>query len=670
MSAHAHVDRPEQARVNRWSPAQLVALRVLADLLAIVLAFGLFFQMYGVTVGRGWIDRSVPAPGPYVVIAAVFAALTLLVFARQRLYRGRATVLNLWELETVVKGVLLSAALLFASLFFVRLQFDSRYVVIGAIGTAAVLLLLERRLLSSLVRRLQRMGTAGSRTLIYGCEKTGQLLMKKVLEAPHLGATVVGFLDDDVPLGSRVFCRITQTDPRLFEAPVLGRFEDLERVVEELEVEDLLIVDSSLGPERQREAIERAESLGLKVGVVPSLGDVRSDQLRVEELSAIPVLRPATPSSRRLGRWAKEAFDLVASVVLLVLSAPAWIVSAIAIRWESGSPVLFAQQRVGRDGKPFRVLKFRTMSGDAAPYASSPPGDVDPKITRVGRILRKTGLDELPQLINVIRGEMSLVGPRPEMPHLVQQYGPVERLRLTVKPGVTGLWQLSADRHAEIHENIEYDLYYVHHQSLLLDALILLETAFFTIGVLFGSLDRSSTRPLDEPSRPSPPRADEEYVLVALDQRRDEVLPESWRTCVPAAYAISDRWPVRIVVAEGNRAAVDELLRDSIRRLGADGHRSTYSPYRSRAALKRLVEGARLVVTDLDHVSDWTAEKGVDLLTVERGGLRWWPRTRVPDPVVSRLSDLVTVYIGAQEDISASAFESGATVVSMIRTGS
>jgi lipopolysaccharide/colanic/teichoic acid biosynthesis glycosyltransferase len=322
--------------------------------------------------------------------------------------------------------------------------------------------------------------------------------------------------------------------------------------------------------------------------------------------------------------------------------------SALAIRIEDGAPVFFSQQRVGKDGRFFRVFKFRTMRGEAAPYASSPPGDVDPMITRTGRILRKSGLDELPQLVNVLRGEMSLVGPRPEMPHLVQLYSSVERQRLRVKPGITGLWQLSADRHAEIHENVEYDLYYVTHQSFLLDMLILMETLFFTLGVVFGTLDRRSDPPSAEKEPAgveAVPAVDDEYVLLALDQRLNGSLPRSWRACIPAVFELSDRWPVRMVVAEGNREKFDGLIEEAVARVGRDGRRTSYAPYRSRSELRRLVLEARLVITVLEHVARWTEEAGVDLLLADDGGAQWWPRSRVPDPIVSELSRLMTVYV-------------------------
>ena len=159
--------------------------------------------------------------------------------------------------------------------------------------------------------------------------------------------------------------------------------------------------------------------------------------------------------------------------------APLLCAIAALVKFTSPGPVLFRQNRVGKDGRLFSMYKFRTMFRDAPRYAYSPKRGDDPHITPVGRILRKTSLDELPQILNVLLGDMSLVGPRPEMPFIVEQYTPLQRQRLSVKPGITGLWQLSADRAFLIHENIEYDLYYVRNRSLFIDVAILLHTVLF-----------------------------------------------------------------------------------------------------------------------------------------------------------------------------------------------
>ncbi|MCK4245202.1 MAG: sugar transferase [Candidatus Omnitrophica bacterium] len=177
----------------------------------------------------------------------------------------------------------------------------------------------------------------------------------------------------------------------------------------------------------------------------------------------------------------KRIADIVFSALLLVISSPLFIILAILIKRDSPGAVFFRQERVGKNGRLFSMFKFRTMYAEANKYDYHPRGRDDARITKIGRMLRKTSLDELPQLMNVITGEMSLVGPRPEMPFIVKEYSQIQKQRLTVKPGLTGLWQISADRSKPIHENMEYDLYYVNNHSPLLDLAIILRTVISVI---------------------------------------------------------------------------------------------------------------------------------------------------------------------------------------------
>lgn len=187
----------------------------------------------------------------------------------------------------------------------------------------------------------------------------------------------------------------------------------------------------------------------------------------------------------------KRVFDVVCAVLLLILCVPFFVVIALLIKRDTAGPALFRQQRVGKDGRTFLLYKFRTMYSDTPAYALKPDDADESKITPVGAFLRATALDELPQLVNVLKGEMSLVGPRPEMPFVVQMYTPSQRQRLAVKPGITGPWQLSSVRHLPIHQNIHYDLEYIKNQSFRLDLRILLRTLGFCARMLknvcFGS---------------------------------------------------------------------------------------------------------------------------------------------------------------------------------------
>jgi lipopolysaccharide/colanic/teichoic acid biosynthesis glycosyltransferase len=180
---------------------------------------------------------------------------------------------------------------------------------------------------------------------------------------------------------------------------------------------------------------------------------------------------------KRFHLFLKRAFDISFSVLALVAFSPLFLIIALLIKLDSKGPVFFKQNRVGQNGGNFSMLKFRTMSVDAEAYAETPKDPKDPRITRLGRFLRSTGLDELPQLFNVIGGSMSIVGPRPEMPFIVEKYNDLERQRLKARPGITGLWQVYArTENLPIHHHIEYDLYYIENFSILLDLVIVLET--------------------------------------------------------------------------------------------------------------------------------------------------------------------------------------------------
>ena len=189
---------------------------------------------------------------------------------------------------------------------------------------------------------------------------------------------------------------------------------------------------------------------------------------------AVPLLNQL--SHRRTYAVAKRVVDVTGSLALLILLMPVLLLVAAMVRLDSPGSALFRQRRIGKNGDEFQLWKFRSMRVDAPEYAPSPTSNLDWRLTRIGRLIRRISIDELPQLINVLKGEMSLVGPRPEMPFIVDRYTPLERGRLAVKPGITGLWQVSPARALPIHENLQYDLHYIFHQSLMLDGAILLRT--------------------------------------------------------------------------------------------------------------------------------------------------------------------------------------------------
>jgi len=172
----------------------------------------------------------------------------------------------------------------------------------------------------------------------------------------------------------------------------------------------------------------------------------------------------------------KRAIDFIAAAIVLVLVAPLFVCVAALIKLDTKGPVLIRQRRIGKGGTPFLMWKFRSMHRSAPRYERSPVSDTDPRLTNIGRVLRRLSIDELPQLLNVLQGDMSLVGPRPEMPFIVATYGPRERLRLNAIPGITGLWQISPARAMPIHQNLEFDFFYIESRNFFLDVAILLRT--------------------------------------------------------------------------------------------------------------------------------------------------------------------------------------------------
>jgi lipopolysaccharide/colanic/teichoic acid biosynthesis glycosyltransferase len=230
----------------------------------------------------------------------------------------------------------------------------------------------------------------------------------------------------------------------------------------------IVLADAMLFPKSAISLLKLFLSFVMMLAVIRTFVKVESSPSLMAEC-----IEPKTSAGYAI---AKRWLDALIAGTSLVLLSPFLLVIAVVVKLDSDGPVLFSQQRVGYRGRPFWILKFRSMHVHAPKYHRSPANSEDFRITRVGRLLRRTSLDEIPQLINVLRGEMSLVGPRPEMPYIANTYTALQRERLDALPGITGLWQISPARALPIHHNMQYDLYYVAHQSLLLDLAILCRT--------------------------------------------------------------------------------------------------------------------------------------------------------------------------------------------------
>lgn len=328
-----------------------------------------------------------------------------------------------------------------------------------------------------MISYLHKRGFGTEEVIIYGAGTLGKQLAKRIYQRPELGYWPVGFIEDR---RGEISIEVSK-NPELIALPILGTLNDLEKVIKNNKVKKIFITIPKASPERKRLIVEKCRELGIDFGFVPHLLEIMPHQLSIEDIGGIPIIVSEGNNRRFWYQALKRGFDIVFSLAVLVLLSPLFYIICCLIKWDSKGPAIFCHKRIGKDGKEFTMYKFRTMYIDCDPNAYCPKESSDPRITKFGKWLRRTSLDEVPQFFNVLKGEMSVVGPRPEMPFIVKGYNELQRERLKVKPGITGLWQISADRTAEIHDNIEYDLYYIQNQSFFLDMAIVFSTIVFAI---------------------------------------------------------------------------------------------------------------------------------------------------------------------------------------------
>lgn len=402
---------------------------------------------------------------PLIVIPWVFSCWLFGIYQSAR----NTTLVD--QLQSLLRGVVLGFLIVSAIGFFSRELEFGRSVVLLSAALNLVLQGTSRAVFRAVEGRMRRSGLHDVRALIVGAGTTGARLLQRIQDRPEAGYAISGFLDDEESLHGR----------SVANRPVLGGTRDLRRVVIELGIEEVVIAIPSLEHARLLALVLECEDLDVSFRVVTSLFEVLTTSAHVELIDDLPLV---TLGGRRVSRAysvSKRAFDLVCALVLLGLSAPFWLWWTWRIRRDSPGPALFVQQRAGEAGVPFRMYKFRTMRTDTDPYAEAPRTREDHRITPYGGWLRRSSIDEVPQLLNVLRGEMSLVGPRPEMPFIVETYEDWQRRRLAVKPGITGLWQILGRKDMPLHENLHYDFYYIHNRSFLFDLSILIRTVLAVV---------------------------------------------------------------------------------------------------------------------------------------------------------------------------------------------
>jgi exopolysaccharide biosynthesis polyprenyl glycosylphosphotransferase len=407
-------------------------------------------------------------------LAGFVFVVQLLVFASFRLY-SLTQLSPAEEFRRLITAVTVTVGVLIVVAFWSG-EGRSRLLVglTWVIGLASVMI--SRRIWHVFLGRARAKGTLVYRTLVVGANAEAESLVDLMNRRGQLGYRVVGCITTNGTVAAER-SRVT----------VLGSVDDLQDVIRRSSADCIFVASSAVVPS-EMEKITRAIRLeGVEVRISANISNILSTRLSVQEMAGVMALSLQPVRLTRFQTFAKRTLDTVLSVVAMLVSLPVWLLVALAIKLESRGPVLYKQERVGKSGHRFVMLKFRTMVRDADSRleeigaineATGPLFKVrrDPRITRVGKHLRKWSLDELPQLVNVLRGDMSLVGPRPPLPREVELYEDWHMDRLSVRPGITGLWQVKGRSEIPFDEYVRMDLFYIENWSVAYDLFILAKT--------------------------------------------------------------------------------------------------------------------------------------------------------------------------------------------------
>jgi Undecaprenyl-phosphate glucose phosphotransferase len=474
----------------------LVGLFVLSDAVSILVSFFysyLFrFYAYIIPVDPG---KGIPPLRQYVVVFPLFLATHLLIFYFQGFYRPRLQRAKIDDFLAICLNAILTIAIdvfgimsyLYSysqgprPLFRVTFKISHGFLAVYFIVVIFMITFLRNQIYFSMKRRYAK-GLNLQNVLVVGAGEMGRAVAQKVLVYKDLGFRLKGFLDDDRPVGEKVDIGGS--------VEVVGRLEDLGPILEKGEISEVFVALDLNNYGKILETIKVANCYVVNVRLIPDLFQLLTLKANIQDLDGFPVISIDDVALRGGKSVIKRIIDVIVASLGLVILSPLFLLVAVLIKLTSRGPVFYRQERMGLDGRRFRMIKFRTMVRDAevdsGPVMSRPG---DPRLTRVGRFLRKLSIDEFPQLINVLKGEMSLIGPRPERPEFVKEFAgqvPNYMLRHKVKCGITGWAQVHGLRQdTPIDKRIEYDFYYMQNWSLGLDLKIIWMT------LRKGFLDRS-----------------------------------------------------------------------------------------------------------------------------------------------------------------------------------
>lgn len=459
---------------------RVVTMTAVADVLMLTISLLVAMQ------GRNWLTFLPHARDVdhFVTPIAVFLVVGwVAILAAFGLYRTKNLGAGTEEYQKVLTSSLIAAGMTGAVMYLTGYELSRGFfVLLFLIGLAA--LLVGRLVVRRMVQYARGRGHLLNRVIIAGAGRHVEEIAAVISRERWLGYSIAGAA---VPAGMDIH----QTRSGI---PVLGHTDDLAALAAHHDIDAVICTEGAFATSKGfRRLAWELENKDTQMVVVPSLTDISAERLAVRPVAGLPLVHVEQPQSEAASRWTKRLFDLVGSAALIAVSSPIMLAVAVAIKLDDGGPILFRQTRVGRNGEVFSCLKFRSMVVDAearmAELRARNESDGvlfkmarDPRITKVGHFIRRYSLDEFPQFFNVFRGDMSLVGPRPALPTEVEQYESHVRRRLDVRPGITGLWQVSGRSDLSWEDTVRLDLYYVDNWSMMQDASILFRTAKAVLG--------------------------------------------------------------------------------------------------------------------------------------------------------------------------------------------
>lgn len=460
----------------------LTALLVPVDLLMVILAF---LGAYQLRLNLGVVDSFWPF-SQYLFFVASLAPFWIIIFVLAGLYSIRRNRRAWEEFGGIFVGVSGGTFLIVAWPFLTRQEFFSRLIVIYVFVLALGLVTLGRGLIRLIKEYLYRRGVGVHRVVLVGVNVVASQFALEIEQNPNLGMKIIGV----APTREGV-----EVHPGLKQYPVLGLAAQLPDILDPELVDDILIAEPDLPRPITLELLEYAERSGLCFKLSPSLLDVHATRIRISELAGVPLLEYKRTPLEGWGMIWKRLIDIVISGIIIILTSPIMLLTALAVKLDSKGPVFFSRlddgsllNRIGQHGKPFHYFKFRSMTPgtDSMRYNELRHLDVrkgplvkikdDPRVTRVGKIIRKLSIDELPEFFLVFIGRMSLVGPRPHLPEEVAKYQPHQQRVLILKPGITGMAQVSGRSDLDFDDEVRLDTYYIENWSPWLDFQIMTKT--------------------------------------------------------------------------------------------------------------------------------------------------------------------------------------------------